>query len=77
MKDERKKSEEQFYLSKTKPELINISEEPDMTSENIADDATRSEERSSLLKQRNPEENDISKHAHRIAVNYARSLLLF
>lgn len=77
MKDERKKSEEQFYLPETKPELINIPEEPDMTSENTVGEGMRNEERSALLKRRNPEENDISKQAHRHAVNYARSLLLF
>ena len=77
MKHERKKSTAQFYLPKAKPDLINIPKDRDRTSESTTDDSTDDGERSSVLQQRNLMEDDIAKRAHRHAVNYAKSLLLF
>ncbi|PRD57004.1 hypothetical protein [Sphingobacterium gobiense] len=77
MNHERKESEEPYSLSKTKPELINSLKEREIKSESNDDAPRNDEERSAELQQTILAESDMAKHAHRVAVNYAKSLLLF
>lgn len=78
MKNNRKTAGEQkTHSSKNTPEMINLSEQPEMKTEANADDTMPDEERFSEIEHSTIAETDMAKQAQRLAVNYIRSLRMF